>query len=97
MSIDRKEIEHIAQLSRLELSTGEKDLFASQISSILDYMKVLDELDVSDVRETAFIGDLNNVWRQDNVEEWQKDEIELALSQSDREDGLVKVKRVIAK
>lgn len=97
MSIDKKEIEHIAELSRLELNNDEKELFANQLSSVLDYMKMLDEVEVKNVSATAFVGDMKNVWRQDNVLEWPEDERELSFSQSEREDGLVKVKRVIAK
>ncbi len=96
MNIDKKEIEHISSLARLELNDKEEELFASQISSILDYMKILDEVDVKDISGTAFIGDLDNVWRNDVVEQWPEDERELSLDQSEREDGLVKVKRVLA-
>jgi len=96
MKIDKKEIEHISTLARLELTDKEEELFASQISSILDYMKILDEVDVKDVSGTAFIGDLKNVWRKDVVEEWSEDEKKLSLDQSEKEDDLVKVKRVLA-
>ncbi|MDA3802589.1 MAG: Asp-tRNA(Asn)/Glu-tRNA(Gln) amidotransferase subunit GatC [Patescibacteria group bacterium] len=95
MSINKSEIEHIAKLSRLELTDKEEDTFSSQISSILEYMEVLNEIDVKNVSGTAFVGDLHNVWRSDNVEKWSEEERELALNQSEREDGLVKVKRVI--
>lgn len=95
MSINKSEIEHIAELSRLELTDKEEDTFSSQISSILEYMEVLKEVDVKDVSPTSFVGNLHNVWRNDNVEEWNEEERELALNQSEREDGLVKVKRVI--
>ena len=38
MKISKEEIEHIAVLARLSLSEEEKELFGSQLSSILDYM-----------------------------------------------------------
>ena len=45
MKISKKEIEHIAALARLYLSEEEKALYGSQLSSILDYMEKLNELD----------------------------------------------------
>ncbi len=43
-SID--EVQKIANLSNLELTDEEKKTFARQFSTILDYFKVLDSLDV---------------------------------------------------
>jgi aspartyl-tRNA(Asn)/glutamyl-tRNA(Gln) amidotransferase subunit C len=95
MKLNKKEIQHIAELSRLELNKDEEKLFASQISSILDYMKILDDVDVSGVSPTAFVGGLKNVWRSDVAVSWPQDEIDLALSSAELENGLVKVKRVL--
>ena len=46
--IRKKEIEHIGWLARIELSETEKVLFEAQLSSILDYSAVLDELGTED-------------------------------------------------
>lgn len=65
MKIKKEEIEHIAMLARLSLSEEEKDLFGSQLSSILDYMEKLNELDTSDVEQTSHVLSLCNVVRDD--------------------------------
>ena len=65
MKISRKEIEHIATLARLYLSEEEKDLYGSQLSSILDYMEKLNELDTKDVEPTSHVLPLSNVMRED--------------------------------
>ena len=44
-----EEVRRIASLARLELSPEEERLFAGQISAILDYVRQLEELDVSGV------------------------------------------------
>lgn len=45
IKINKEEIEHIAQLARLEIDPKEEEIFTKQFSDILDYMKVLDEVD----------------------------------------------------
>jgi aspartyl-tRNA(Asn)/glutamyl-tRNA(Gln) amidotransferase subunit C len=66
MKISKEEIEHIAVLARLSLSEEEKELFGPQLSSILDYMKKLDELDTKDIEPTSHVLALNNVMRDDS-------------------------------
>ena len=65
MSISKENIEHIASLARLSLTEEEKDLFGSQLSSILDYMEKLNELDTTDVEPTSHVLPLSNVMRDD--------------------------------
>jgi aspartyl-tRNA(Asn)/glutamyl-tRNA(Gln) amidotransferase subunit C len=65
VSISKENIEHIASLARLSLTEEEKDLFGSQLSSILDYMKKLNELDTTDVEPTSHVLPLSNVMRDD--------------------------------
>ena len=63
--ITGEEIEHIAMLARLRLAGEEKELFRSQLSSILGYMEKLDELDTKDIEPTSHVLSLNNVMRED--------------------------------
>ncbi len=65
MKISKEEIDHIAILARLSLSEEEKELFGSQLSSILDYMEKLNELDTKDIEPTSHVISLSNVMRDD--------------------------------
>lgn len=65
MRISKQEIEHIASLARLSLSEKEKELFGSQLSSILNYMEKLNELDTKDIEPTSHVLPLSNVMRDD--------------------------------
>jgi aspartyl-tRNA(Asn)/glutamyl-tRNA(Gln) amidotransferase subunit C len=65
MKIIRDEIEHIALLARLSLSEEEKEMFGSQLSSILDYMEKMNELDTKTVQPTSHVLSLYNVMRDD--------------------------------
>jgi len=63
--IDKKTIEHVALLARLELSEEEKELFASQLGNILNYIEKLKELDTSQVEPMAYATATKNVFRED--------------------------------
>jgi aspartyl-tRNA(Asn)/glutamyl-tRNA(Gln) amidotransferase subunit C len=65
VKIIKDEIEHIALLARLSLSEEEKEMFGSQLSSILDYIDKLNELDTSAVQPTSHVLSLHNVMRDD--------------------------------
>lgn len=47
MSLTPEEVDHIALLARLELTTQEKEQYRLQLSSILDHFTVLQKLDTS--------------------------------------------------
>lgn len=65
--LDIKQIEHIAKLSRLKLTEEEELLFSEQLSSVLDYVEQLKEIDTKDVNPTANVTGLSNVFRRDQV------------------------------
>lgn len=95
MVITKEEIIHIAELSRLKLSPDEIEKFRSQLGSILDYVGQLREIDTRKVEPTAQVSGLTDVWRPDEVIEWNKEEVEDALRQGELEGGQIKVKRVL--
>ncbi len=47
MSLTLAEVEHIAKLARLTLTDDEKSRYREQLSSILDYVTMLQELDTT--------------------------------------------------
>lgn len=63
------EVEHIAKLSKLELSQEEKEKYCEQLSSVLEYVDQLAEVDTEGVEPTSNITGLENVMREDEVEE----------------------------
>ena len=67
MSISIEEVKKIAELSRLELTPAEEERHAETISAVLDYMKILNEVDVSGVEATYQVTGLENVVREDGV------------------------------
>ncbi len=95
MNISKEEIQHLAELSRLDLSADEIEKYRVELGSILDYVKMLDEVKTDKVALTAQVSGLMDVFREDKVKDWNKTEVELALNQAEREKGNIKVKRVL--
>ena len=95
MALTKKEVEHIALLARLGLTEAEKEKFALQLSSILNYVEQLKEVDTQGIEPTAQVTGLENVMRKDKIESCDKKTrnrlIELA---PESEDDLIKTKAV---
>ncbi len=53
MSLTLAEVEHIAKLARLTLSDEEKSRYREQLSSILDYVTMLQELDTTAISSAS--------------------------------------------
>lgn len=65
MKLDTALIEHIAHLSRLQVSDEEVARYSEQISSILTYVDKLREIDTNGVPELAHGSGTTNVFRAD--------------------------------
>jgi aspartyl-tRNA(Asn)/glutamyl-tRNA(Gln) amidotransferase subunit C len=61
------EISHVASLARLKLADSEKELFSKQVDSIISYIDKLNELDTSDIKPTAHVLPISNVFREDEL------------------------------
>jgi aspartyl-tRNA(Asn)/glutamyl-tRNA(Gln) amidotransferase subunit C len=66
--ITREDVEHVAELARLELTAAEKEQFIAQLNNILTYFEKLNELDTSDVEPTSQVIPMSNVFRDDAVQ-----------------------------
>jgi aspartyl-tRNA(Asn)/glutamyl-tRNA(Gln) amidotransferase subunit C len=65
--ITPEDVEHVAELARLELTAAEKAQFVAQLNSILTYINQLNELDTTDVEPTSHVIPMSNVFRDDEV------------------------------
>ncbi|MFH0814678.1 MAG: Asp-tRNA(Asn)/Glu-tRNA(Gln) amidotransferase subunit GatC [Candidatus Falkowbacteria bacterium] len=78
MNFDKEQIEHLAKLARLEITTAEKEKYAEQIASIIDYFGKLNAIDMKNVEPLDFITELKNVWREDEAAQFFDKEKTLA-------------------
>ena len=65
--ISQEEVRKIAKLANLELAESEVKKFQKQLSDVLDYAAVLDELDTANVESTSQVTGLENITRADET------------------------------
>ena len=75
----------VASLSRLDLSPEEVQEYTSQLGNILDYIAILDEIDVSEIEPMAHAVEFTNVLRADKIA--QSLPREKALANAPKTDG----------
>ena len=74
--IDREQVLHVARLARLELSDAEVERMSSELSSILDHIEKISELDLDNVDPTSHVVEVENVLRADEPREsWPRERI----------------------
>jgi len=91
--ISEEEIRNIAKLSYLEIKNEEIEEIREKFSSILEYVKKLQELDVSNITETANLSQSENVFRGDVGKE--KDSEDLLKILPRRKDNYMQVKKIL--
>lgn len=87
-----KDVEALAELAKLEMSTEEKEAIVKDMDGILAYVNVIEKVEVEDIKIAQ---DVYNVWREDNIvpREFSK---ELIVEQfPDSHDGFLKVKKIL--
>lgn len=87
------DVQKIVALARLELTNDELESYAKEISSILEYIAKLNEVNTDNVPITSQVTGLSNVFREDVIEECAF-QGELLAQAAETEDGGVKVKSV---
>ena len=72
--ITKKDVLHIAKLSKLEFSDEEIEKFTTEMSTIIEYVNTLQGVDTSDVEDQTSVLPLNDL---------RADKVEPSLSQED--------------
>jgi aspartyl-tRNA(Asn)/glutamyl-tRNA(Gln) amidotransferase subunit C len=91
-----KELEHLAQLARIELSDDDKKSLVKEFDSILGYVDQLKKVDVKMDAEGR-VGAVRNAMRPDAVRSISPEDRERLLDEApDRERDFIAVKKIIA-
>lgn len=93
--LTRDEILKLARLSRLQLNDAEIDEFIAELSEILEYVKILDGVDVIGLMPTSQVTGLVNVTRPDVVSTYGYKAEDLLSNVPEVQSGMIKVKRMI--
>jgi aspartyl-tRNA(Asn)/glutamyl-tRNA(Gln) amidotransferase subunit C len=94
MAITRDEVRHVAMLFRMALSDEEIAKFQQQLSQIIDYFQVLQQVDTEGVPPTSHPVSLENVMRSDEPRpSYPAEDILANAPQSER--GFFRVRAVL--
>ena len=94
MAIDRKTVDHVARLVRLDLSEEERERMQAELTKILGHAEKIQALDLEGIEPTSHSVPLSNVLRPDEVGECL-DREEVLASAPAAEDGRFRVPRII--
>lgn len=96
MKLNKQDVEHIADLARIELTDDEKDKYVVQLGDILGYIEQLKEVNTDDVSPTTQITGLVNVVREDKIGNRSAEERKMILEDIPVKEGdYIKVKAVL--
>ena len=95
MAITREDVVHLAELSNISLAEDQIEPLIKDLDNILGYISQLDELDTDNVEPTYQCFDMQNVWREDEIEEFEAKREDLLTLTRESEDNQIKVPKVL--
>jgi len=93
--ISISDVHHLAQLSSLQLDEAEAQALKVDLEDIIGYINHLSEIDTTGVEPTYQVTDLQNVWRDDEVDTYGIDAAQLVSLAAESEHGQIKVPKVL--
>lgn len=93
--ISHDDVQHLAQLSSLQLTDQEIGALQIDLENIVAYIQQLNELDTAGVEPTYQVTDLENVWRDDVVNNYGIDKAALLALAPVTEAEQIKVPKVL--
>lgn len=95
LKLTEEEVRHVGKLANLSLTSEEIKKFQKQLSQILDYVGVLQELDTGRIEPTSQVTGLENVLREDETSAGLTQE-ETLSGTANKQRGLFKVKAILS-
>ncbi len=95
MSITREDVLHLAELSSISLDEAQIEPLIKDLDNIVNYFSQLDELNTENVEPTYQCFDMQNVWREDQIEEFEAKREDLLALTKETEDNQIKVPKVL--
>lgn len=76
MQITNELVSYVANLSRIKLDENEISEMQSQMSEIVNYMDILNQLDTENIEPLSHIFNITNIMRDDEVRDsYEREEI----------------------
>ena len=93
--LSREDVLKLARLARLNLSDAEVEEFRSEMEKILDYVTMLQDVDVTGLWPTSQVTGLTNIMRDDVVRDYGVSREELLALAPHRQDDHIQVQRMV--
>jgi aspartyl-tRNA(Asn)/glutamyl-tRNA(Gln) amidotransferase subunit C len=93
--LSRDDVLKLARLSRLKLTDEEIEKYRTELSSILEYVQMLNAVDVTGLEPTYQVTGLKNVMRDDEIKPYQSKPKELLENAPEVQNNQFKVRRVL--
>ena len=93
--ISTNDVHHLAQLSSLQLDDNEAEALRVDLGNILGYIDQLSELNTEGVEPTYQVTDLQNVWRDDVIDNYGLGRDALLALAPDADNNQIKVPKVL--
>ena len=94
MAISKEEVVHIAKLADLNLSEKEIDGYTKNMQEILEFANTINEVDTEGLNETIGSNENCNVFRKDEVIQFEDKEILLQNAPS-QDEGMFRIPKVL--
>ena len=94
MKVTREELLHIANLANLKLEEEEIDKYLLNLQDILNYANIVNDAPVQGLKETIGSNDSYNVFRKDEIIEFEDKEA-LLQNAPEKEQNMFKIPKVI--
>lgn len=94
-TITTDDVRHLAQLSNLQLRDDEVESLRGDLENIVGYIEQLSELDTTGVEPTYQVTGLENVWRDDEVQDSGVSREQLLALAPEQAEHSVKVPKVL--
>lgn len=91
--LTQADVQHVARLARMRLSPAEIERMQEQLSAILEYIELLQEVDVEGVPPSSHVTGLSSVMRPDEVQSMLS-QAEALRNTADQQEGMFRVKAV---
>ena len=95
MSITREDVLHLAELSSISLDESQIEPLIKDLDNIVNYFSQLDELNTENVEPTYQCFNMQNVWREDNIVDFEAKREDLLALTTESEDNQIKVPKVL--
>lgn len=94
MKVSKEELLHIANLADLNIKDDEVDEYLKNLQDILNYVEVIQNAPIKDLKETIGANDNTNVFRKDEVKVFE-DHDALLRNAPELDRGMFKIPKVI--